>query len=147
MAAETTADGKFSYDTVVNGMDLLDHAARMNNMLEAQNHWKNQYELRRPGRWGVEINVCRIGNCLPNLSAESTITSIAEDMHVGWSNCFKYWWENKPWISHPGLYLPPGKALSSNDKLKRSQTPFAQLSQDQQDLYFQMANYVMENCR
>lgn len=143
-----TADGRFEYDFVVKGKTLLEHATDMNDFLEHENgwvkykQWPPQTRLG-PGRWGTDINVCRIGSAL-ELPPDASEREIAEAVHEGWKHCFNYWFTNEPWkddnCRHP--YQPPGKELTARDKLKRATLHFDQLNDYHKDLCMQMAKFI-----
>lgn len=140
----TTADGKYSYgDLVPNGKTLFESAYLLNEYLANLNGW-NSGDIR-PGMWGTDINICRIGNALIYTNHDSTLVDIARAAHDGWKKCYKYWLEYKPWTTSD-RYHKPYSELYSNEKPLRSLQSFDELPFIQQKIYRQIASFIKYNC-
>jgi hypothetical protein len=157
--ATGTADGLYDYYEKVissNGLrkTFIDHSCAMNVYLEVENSWAPKIDRYGhpisplgPGRWGTDINVSRIGHALKTTNKYSSIDEIAAAVHAGWSACYKYWYENRPWDFAPdALYFCPGKNLLSRQKLTRCSLSYDQLDKFQQKMCRQMATYIKNEC-
>lgn len=148
----TTAHGKFSYNRVIKNKSLFEHACLMDKHLCSVFGWgcKDFNPINPFIHWGVEINACRIGEALERCDTNSTLEQIAESMHTGWKDCFKFWRDSKPWewISEFGQrpFLRPSHPLSANDKEERANQSFQQLDEKQKRIALEMARYVKEWC-
>jgi hypothetical protein len=153
--ASYTADNRYAYDEKVQSSNgkiktLLEHSNLMNYYIEYKNGWTN-YRQWPPatalgtGRWGTDINVCRIAHALEKTNSESTIEQIAEAVHNGWVECFNYWYVNKPWIGN-NKYHHPGKDLTSREKESRANLSYNELDEYQKRICRQMASYIKRNC-
>lgn len=159
VVATCTADNKYMYDALVtpsNGKRpkrLIDLAGDMNSFLEQKNGWNNYNQwppVTRlgPGRWGTDINVCRIGRAL-ELPQNSSIEEIAEAVHNGWADCFDYWYTNQPWKCtnlNEKKYIQPGKDLETRSKISRSKLKFDELDEFQKKMCRQMAEFIKNEC-
>ena len=155
--AKTTADGKYEYDMLVYPTNscpitISKLANKMNIYVERENGWSkpDTFPPRNtgPGRWGLDINVSRIGRAL-ELPKDSSLDEIAEAAHKGWSECYTFWATHRPWERNIGsynIYFPPGRDLCVRNKYERSQTKFADLDDFNKKTYRQMATFIKNEC-
>lgn len=142
MTPYQTADGKYAYNQLApNGKTLFYHADALNRYLSTIHKW--QENSIRPGSWGTDINVYRIGYALSNTNESSSIIEIATAVHDGWRVCYNVWTTLKPWTRlRTRYYLPKGDSTFSNDKLLRSLKSFDELTFEQQQLCIDIAQYI-----
>lgn len=138
-----TADGNWSYSKMVNGKSLAEHANDMNVYMEKLNSWSRTSIAI--GTWGIDINVSRIGHAIETTTIESPLEDVAKAVHDGWKTCFNFWLHNEPWKINSN-YKPPGKSLTSRDKLKRATLSFDMLDDYQKTICMQMATYIKQEC-
>lgn len=147
--AVCTADGKYDYSITINGISLVDHANRLNEYLERVNGWNmrswppSDYINMKPGQWGIDINVSRLAAMFPLDTTD--IDVLAARAHEGWCRIFKWWFTHEPWIWKDSPYIRPARNLTTNDKPKRSITPYHELDEFQKKIYRQVAQYALDN--
>lgn len=143
----------FCFDQVTyDGKTLLQHAQQLNDFLEKRNGWAPKQwppeTCLRPGKWGTDVNVCRIGVAINTCCREFDIDSIAAAIHVGWCICYNFWLENEPWnwssVDNEYMYDQPYKQLI--DKYNRANTRFSELDEYTKNILIQMAEYVKLHC-
>jgi hypothetical protein len=139
--ATTTADGLYRYDATVKGKTLLEHAQLLDEYLVLQFGWVSNGRLT-PGQWGTDINVSRIASAI---GCCDDTEKVAERIHIGWSKCFKFWLNSKPWLWNAG-YKQPSKNPLSNHKMLRASSSYQDLDERQKCIYRQMAQYVLNYC-
>lgn len=127
-------------------LTLLEHSNEMNAYLEKENGWKpHKVSKLGPGRWGTDINICRIAYALEHTTTDSSIEDVASAVHDGWALCYEFWYTNKPWTINSG-YIAPGKDLTVREKLARSKLKYGDLDEYQKNICRQMAKYIMKEC-
>lgn len=142
-----TADGRYDYhQKCADGKTLYEHSLLMNEHITKLNGWRENSEFMNEGKWGAEINICRIGNAVHNRTYDNTINEIAAAVHDGWSECYRFWYENKPWLWKDSRYIKGQTDMYINDKYKRSKLKFDELLEKDKVVYRQMAAYIKDNC-
>lgn len=141
--SQTTADGLYSYNRVVKDRSLLEHAKCLNAYLERLNDWPKRPNDIEPGRWGTDINVCRIAYTLDRMKyCNSSMEAL---VHEGWAKCYMYWYINTPWKGDDN-YKKPNRGLKSRGKYIRALTNYDNLDRYQKAINEQIVNYIKANC-
>ena len=132
--ATTTADGRYDYFREINGTTLIDHARKVTS----------DRGIRRiePGEWITDRTVSMLGAAMDAISG--TKEEIAEAVHLGYTRCYRYWFENSPFrepSAYKGPFLVPKTRRTYREK------EYAEISAESKDVRRRYAEYAIANFR
>lgn len=148
--ATTTANKEYSFDQVFHGKSLEDWVQLAHKELSRASHWR-YFPLKR-GQFGFDNMVMSVGLALNNMceipqgeGEIPTAEEVADWIHEGWSQNYRYWLKRQPWLANPNLYKKPSKALGDKRRTECAKASYQELPKDEQDKDLVIARFLIHS--
>ena len=140
MEAIMTADGKYSYDMLINGISLHDWVTEVNKYNSIKNGWKI-FPLKK-GAFGYDNLAMCIGYIHSKIDSDTTLEEMADMVHEGWILNYVYWRDNQPWNRADYIYHKPTNKLGDDRRNKCAETSHRMLPKDERDKDIIIAEFL-----
>ncbi len=137
-----TANGEFRYDNEFNNKSLHLLVSKTYDDFVKEFKWKKSYLPK--GSYGYDNIAMSIAYVIKHNNF-TDINSSAEQVHLAWSNNYKWWKNVKPYILLPDLYKKPKKNFNDSRRNKLSMLSYSQLSKKDKNINYRMANIIINN--
>ena len=95
-----TANRDFKYDAEFDGHKLSDLSQEAHKVLSVASGWG--YRPLVPGQFGYDNMIMSVGVAFTEAPNDAGEEDIAALVHEGWCRNYKYWRDEKPWLTKKG---------------------------------------------
>ena len=148
--ATVTANGKYKYDCVFMNISLDEWVQLVHKNNAKLNCWK--YSPLKKGCFGYDNLAISIGHVFteyPEMKTHSKeetdiLDVLAEAIHVGWTENYLYWRDNKPWLNDKN-YTKPAQSLGDSRRNLCAETDYNHLPEDERNKDIIIASFIYDS--